>query len=274
MGTRDNLAELRQRFEKIRKEILAGRSRSEQVQSRLDLMAYLHSLADEMALGLESLGDLDGVDRSKPTPPWLKADRPIAVLRAYRVELVRIFEKALPKAEAAEELAQLRERLAREPEPGFEIIDTCKLLTWFTRLYLLAQTKVEAEAVTRLPFEGAKDEVDETVRARMPEAARDQTLARLKQFARHGGDLETHTLDSERKDIARRRTKIDKVVATNGALFREVAIDTIEGVLRHLPDNCDEAKALREHLEQLTDENDPIARQAIKRWLTVLSVLQ
>ena len=228
MKKRLNLSELKQQYARIRHEAIMNYPKTQRRRRRLAVLSCLHSLSDDLADGLEILGQLKEQDCPDTTPPWLKADSLVATLRACRLDLLRRLQTAGGIPDGDPEIAKLRERLSRESAPGLEIIDICKLLIWYTQINLLIETQAEAATATGLPNEECEDYMHENARAEIPQTRKNQTLARLDDLM--AGE-EDESIDRLRKRIERRRDKIDEQLEAFQPAFDTMARAHCEGLL-------------------------------------------
>jgi hypothetical protein len=265
---RANLSDLGREYERVRHEAIAGYPKAKQTRTRLAVLAHLHVLADKMAEDFEILEGLKDQAQPQDTPPWLKADKPIAALREYRVEILRRFQTAGKIPDRDPEIARLREVLSREPAPGFELIDASKLLFWYLQMYLFIQTQAEAATTTGLLGEDHEDYIDESARSSIPQARQNQTLARLA-LDTVEGEYNAKELGRNRKAIQRRRELIDKFLGAYATDFQKIAREYYEGLLRALPQDSKETEEIKQILAHLDDPMNSTTRRLMKQWLTV-----
>ena len=152
-------------FKALEQRVLKEYSAVVLARKRTALVGVLLKLTDQLAEGFSKLAAMPMPVGRESTPAFLKADRPIATLRAFRVELLDMLCKGLSGAEADPEVARLRARLTKEPGPGGELIDAGDLLVWFVQWYLFIQLQVEAASTSGLPSHDVDMHVDETARA-------------------------------------------------------------------------------------------------------------
>jgi hypothetical protein len=265
---RANLSDLGRQYEHVRHEVMAEYPKAKQSRTRLAVLAHLHVLADKMAEDLEILEGLNDQSQPQDTPPWLKADKPIAALRDYRVELLQKFQTSGGIPDGDPEIARLREVLSREPAPGFELIDASKLLFWYLQMYLFIQTQAEAATTTGLLGEDHEDYIDESARSSIPQAQHNQTLARLALDSAEG-EYDAKVLGRTRKSIERRRDFIDKFLGAYATDFQKMAREYYEGLLHALPQDSKETEEINQILAHIDDPMNPTTRRLMKQWLTV-----
>jgi hypothetical protein len=266
-------SDLVDRYVEIRSQIDGSREHVERRRIRLQLLSQLHGLTDEVAVLLDLLRRIADPETRSATPAFLRPDAPIVALRDYRLELLEGFRSALNHPEADEEIKAVYARLAAPAEPGCELIDACQILGWYLQLNLFLQTQVEASRGPGLPTETLEDHVDEAVRAAMPEVAPNKTLARLKLQAGAEEGFDDRDLDRACKDVERRKKRIDVVIDANFERFRQAAEAQLRGMIRALPSDSPEGREVREMLERLSNPSAPDVRRLVKRWLTVMLVL-
>jgi hypothetical protein len=250
---------------------MAEYPKAKQSRTRLAVLAHLHVLADKMAEDLEILEGLKDQSQPQDTPPWLKADKPIAALREYRVEILRRFQTAGRIPDGDPEIARLGEVLSREPAPGFELIDASKLLFWYLQMYLFIQTQAEAATTTGLLSEDHEDYIDERARASIPQAQENQTLARLT-LDNAEGEYDAKELGRTRKSIERRRNSIDKFLGAYATDFQKMAREYYEGLLHGLPPDSKVTEEIKQILARVADPMNSTTRRLMKQWLIVHTV--
>ena len=193
--------------------------------NRTALAGVLLKLADQLAAGFSKLAAMPMPAGRDSTPAFLKADRPVATLRAFRVELFDMLCKGIRGAEEDPEVANLLARLEKKLGPGSEIIAAGDLLVWFVQWYLFIQLQVEAAGTSGLPSHGVDTHVEEAARAEIWMARKDQSLAYMKK-AINEDDMrrDPRLVGASRKAIERRRQHIDKLMDAFWGSFQE-AID-------------------------------------------------
>ena len=271
-NTNRSFVEAATEFEKIRREAIASYPAAKRGRDRLELLAYLHALASEFRCALEAFRELKLGEPPTPTPPWLQADAPMAQLREYRIKHLDLRRAAAGATADDEETARQRARLEHEPEPGCELVDLCQDMAWFQDIYLLAETFAEAADATSLLVEEHEEFIDEAARAKMTEAKKNQTLARMKDFA-SGGDGDITEIQRATKAVERARKDIDSLLADATAEYKTAAAAGIKVLLENYPWAFANDQEPERILASAGDLNDPDNRLRMKRWLTTQIVL-
>ena len=178
---RVSYAESLKAYKALEQRIIKGYPDVGLARDRTTLVGVLLKLADQLAAGLSELAGMPMPAGRDSTTAFLKADPPIATLRAFRVEMLDQFCEGIRGAAEDPEVAKLRARLAKEPDPGREIIAAGNLLVWFVQWYLFIQLQVEAASTSGLPSHDIDTHVEEAARAEISMAGKDQTLAHMKE---------------------------------------------------------------------------------------------
>ena len=272
---RVSYAESLKAFKALEQRIIKGYPDVVLARDRTTLVGVLLKLADQLAAGLSELAGMPMPAGRDSTTAFLKADPPIATLRAFRVEMLDQFCEGIRGAAEDPEVAKLRARLAKEPDPGREIIAAGNLLVWFVQWYLFIQLQVEAASTSGLPSHDIDTHVEEAVRAEISMAGKDQTLAHMKE-AIDEDDMwrEPHLVGSCRKAIERRRQAIDSLMDAFWGSFQEAIDHEIRAVISCCGEDSREARDLRALRESLNDRKDPGTRALFNKWLNVLLHLE
>jgi hypothetical protein len=242
---------------------------------RTALVGVLLKLADQLAAGLSELAAMPMPAGRDSTPPFLKADRPIATLRAFRVELLDMLCKGLSGAEEDPEVAELRARLTKEPGPGGELVAAGDLLVWFVQWYLFIQLQVEAASTSGLPSHDVDTHVDEAARAEISMAQKDMVLANMRVLIGEdnlGRDEISPNGLAHR--VGRRRRGIDVLWGAFCGSFQEAVEQQVRAVTACYGENSPEAKDLQALRRNLHDPNDPKTRSLFQQWMTVIEHLE
>jgi hypothetical protein len=271
-NTRRSFVAAATEFAKIRREALASYPAAKRGRDRLELLAYLHALSSEFRCALEALRELKAGERPTPPPPWLTPDAAVAQLRECRLKLLDFGRPAAGASADDEATTRQRSRLENEPEPGCELVDACQDMAWFQDRYLLAETFAEATDAASLPVEEHEEFVDEAARAKMTEAKKNQTLARMKDFA-SGGDGDLTEIQRATKAVERARKDIDSLLADAAAEYKTAAAAGIKVLLGNYPWVFANDQEPEHILAIAGDLNDPENRLRMKRWLTTQIVL-
>jgi hypothetical protein len=242
---------------------------------RTALVGVLLKLTDQLAEGFSKLAAMPMPAGRESTPAFLKADRPIATLRAFRAELLDMLCKGLSGADKDPEVAELRARVTKEPGPGSEIIAAGDLLVWFVQWYLFIQLQVEAASTIGLPSHDLDTHVEEAARGEISMARKDQTLAYMKKAINEDDMLrDPHLVGGCRKAIERRRQGIDKLMDAFWGGFQEAIEQEIRAMSSCCGEDSREARDLRALRESLHDRKDPQTRALFMQWLTVIEHLE
>jgi hypothetical protein len=259
----------------IKKRVLKGYPDVTLARKRTALVGVLLKLADQLAAGFSKLAAMPIPAGPDSTPPFLKADRPIATLRAYRVELLDMLCKGLTGADKDPEVAELRARLTTGPGPGGELIDAGDLLVWFVQWYLFIQLQVEATSTRGLPSHDVDTHVDEAARAEISMAKKDMALANMRVLIGEDnldcGELSPNGLAHR---VGRRRRGIDVLRGAFCGSFQEAVEQQIRAVTACCGENSPEAKDLQALRRNLDDPNDPKTRSLFQQWMTVVEHLE
>jgi hypothetical protein len=271
-STRRNFDEAAKEFEKIRSQAIAPYPATKRGRERLELLAYLHALASEFRCALEAYRELKLREPPTPAPPWLQPDAPIALLHEYRSKLLDIAGAAAGASTGYEETAGPPARLAHEPERGCGLVDACQDMAWFQDRYLLAEIFAEAADAAALPLEDHEEFIDETARAKMPEAQQNRTLARLKESA-SSDDTDAVEIGRCTKAVERSRKRLDAWLEESRDACKAAAAAGVKAVAENYPwafANDDEPARI---LASAGDVDDPENRLRMKRWLTAQIVV-
>ena len=271
-STRRSFVAAATEFKKIQHEAIASYPPAKRGRDRLELLAYLHSLASEFRCALAALHELKLGEPPTATPPWLQADAPMEQLREFRKKLLDPRRAALGAPADDEETARHRARLEHEPEPGCELLDACQDMAWLQDLYLLAETFAEAAGATALPLEDNEVFVDETARARMSEAKRNRTLARMKDFAARG-NANPVEIDRSTSAVRRGRKRVDGWLEESKEAYKAVAAAGVRMLAEHYPWVFANDQEPEHILAIAGDLENPENRLRMKRWLTTQIVV-
>ena len=254
----------------IKERVLGGYPKIVLARKRTALVGTLLKLADQLAVGLSELAAMPMPTDRDSTPAFLKADRPIAALRAFRVELLEMFCKGVPGGAENPDVAELRARLAKEPGPGGEIIDAGEMLVWFLQWYLFIQLQVEATSTSDLPSQDPDTHIDEAARDEISMARKDMTLARMRTFIGlddpGGGEI---SLNGIAHRVGRRRRQIEVLMDAFFGSFQEAVEQQIRVATACCGENSREAGDLRALRDSLKDPSDPRVRALFQQWLKV-----
>ena len=255
----------------IKERVLKGYPNVDLARKRTALVGVLLKLTDQLAAGFSELAAMPMPADRDSTPAFLKADRPIATLRAFRVELLEMFCKGVPGGAENPDVAELRARLAKEPGPGGEIIDAGEMLVWFLQWYLFIQLQVEASSTSNLPSHDVDTHIDEAARDDISMARKDMTLARMRKFigldGPGGGEISFNGIAHR---VGRRRRQIEVLMDAFFGSFQEAVEQQIRVATACCGENSREARDLRALRDSLKDRSDPRVRALFQQWFKVL----
>lgn len=269
-SARRSFVDATKEFEKIRGEAIAAYPAAKRGRDRLELLAYLHALASEFRCALAAYRELKPSEPETPTPPWLQADVPMALLHEYRMKLIEM-RGATAGASADDEKAS-RQPARMAPAPGCELIDACEDMAWFQDRYLLAETFAEAADATALPLEDSEDFYDEAARARMSEAKQNRTLARMKDLAAQG-EGDPVEIQRSTKAVERGRKRLNGWLEESKEDYRAAAAGGVKVLAEQFPQAFAHDHEPEHILAIVGDLDDPENRLRMKRWLTVQIVV-
>lgn len=262
-------------FKALEQRIIKGYPDVALARKRTALVSTLLKLADQLAAGLSVLASMQiPADRTN-TPDFLKADRPIADLRAFRVELLDMFCKGIDGAAKDPEVAELRARLAKEPGPGGEIIDAGRLLAWLLQWHLFIQLQVEASCTADLPSHDIDTHIEEAARDEISMARKNMTLANMRRAINEDDQRrDRHGVGGRTKAIERRRKDIDKLMTVFWPAFQEAIDQEMRVLAAGCAEGSQDAWDLRALRERLNNRKDPRTRALFKKWLKVILHLE
>jgi hypothetical protein len=213
-----------------------------------------------------------GVPRS---PEWFEADKPVTEMRAHMKDLFERFAEAT--GTQGDDLAKMRARLVEEPRPGHELISACRVMNAYTFCYVSTEMMGVSSMTTSLATEDRNSILDEMAREVLPNADSNRFLAQLRlslldDESSEMSDKETvdeRSDDTERKAVARRRARIDEMVAPLAVTFRREVGAFVAFQLAACGPDLERATALRSFMKKIEIMDDNEVRTCVKRLLNL-----
>jgi len=265
---------LQEKFAAVRQEGSNKFPHIEAAHHQLDLLSQLGAHVRHMRKLLLELRAMRAEHESPEVPPWLRSDAFIEMLRHCGHIFADVIERAgNGHPETAKQTAELRKTLA-SGSPGQALVKSCEVVVWYLGLLVHVQAfMVAAFEADGLKSENVEDHIDETARSRFKEARRDKTLARLRLICNDQLDHDERTLDAERKDVERRRHRIDVQIAPYDEPIRAFLIAQLRAALDDPSLTPKNATALRQMIKGFENLEDPLARRFVKTVITFLRAM-
>ena len=267
MNKRANLQEKVEKFQKLKKAVLADQPRVVQGKKNIRKLREAKMLVDEVRGILRKVDVREIPDASGRQ---IKYPRIESVIRDFVIHLVGKEEAGVNRTEARAAYAELRNRLAKGPSPETDVIENGHLLAILLQILLDLQINVESQRAGSLLEEDVEHHIDAAAWRAGLTGTNASELARIRCQDRPG--REVRTFDAEVKSVARRKGDIQKRIDTHREEFKNAVTDTLNGALRTVAHDSAEAARLRSALADLASLPSEEEDAMVKEWIVATEV--